>query len=68
MSMRAATISMIVMRVFAAMALKIERERGARETMRVPSLDGLREFSTSTGMFFSTAGSTVAGCRTLAPK
>ena len=37
-------------------------------TMRVPSTSGRREFRISTGMFFSTAGTTVAGCSTLAPK
>src|SRR5579885_105120 len=37
-------------------------------TMRVPPASGRREFRISTGMFFSTAGSTVAGWSTLAPK
>ena len=40
----------------------------ASDTMRVPSTSGLREFRISTGIFFSTAGMTVAGCSTLAPK
>ena len=36
--------------------------------MRVPGASGRREFRISTGMLFSMAGSTVAGCSTLAPK
>src|SRR5271166_5493497 len=67
-SMRAATISMIVMRCFAAMALNNDFDFWVRATNRVPSFAGFREFSTSTGMFFSIAGNTVAGCNTLAPK
>ena len=66
--MRVATISMMVMRFFAAMALNGFRQCVARARIRVPSLPGLREFSTSTGMFFCTAGSNVEGCRTFAPK
>ena len=38
------------------------------ETISVPSTSGLREFRIRTGMFFSMAGSTVAGCSTFAPK
>ena len=41
---------------------------GERAVMRVPSFEGLREFSTRIGIFFFTAGNMVAGCRTLAPK
>ena len=40
----------------------------ASAMMRVPATSGRREFRISTGMFFSMAGSTVAGCSTLAPK
>ena len=40
----------------------------ASDTMRVPSTSGRREFRIRTGIFFSTAGITVAGCSTLAPK
>ena len=40
----------------------------ASATMRVPVTSGRREFRISTGMFFSMAGTTVAGCSTLAPK
>src|SRR5258706_9084779 len=67
-SMRVATMSTMVIRFLAAMALKVLRLGGMRAVMRVPSFFGLREFSTSTGMFFCTAGSSVAGCNTLAPK
>ena len=38
------------------------------DVMRVPGTSGRREFRISTGMFFSIAGTTVAGCSTLAPK
>src|SRR3989454_11536010 len=38
------------------------------DTIRVPGTSGRHEFKTTTGMFFSIAGSTVAGCKTLAPK
>ena len=38
------------------------------QTMSVPSTSGRRELRISTGMFFSMAGSTVAGCSTFAPK
>ena len=38
------------------------------EVMRVPGTSGRREFRIITGMFFSIAGTTVAGCSTLAPK
>ena len=40
----------------------------ASAVMRVPGTSGRREFRISTGMFFSIAGTTVAGCSTLAPK
>ena len=40
----------------------------ASATIRVPAISGRREFSTTTGMFFSIAGSSVEGCSTLAPK
>ena len=40
----------------------------ASAKMRVPSTWGRREFRMSTGMLRSMAGSTVAGCSTLAPK
>ena len=66
--MRVATTSTMVMRFLAAIALKALRQCGARAVMRVPSFCGLREFSTCTGMFFWMAGSSVAGCSTLAPK
>src|SRR6185436_13907148 len=38
------------------------------EVMRVPGTSGRRELRMRTGMFFSIAGTTVAGCSTLAPK
>jgi len=38
------------------------------DVMRVPGTSGRREMRISTGMFFSTAGTTVAGCSTFAPK
>ena len=66
--MRFATTSMMVSRRFAAMHLNGLLQCGASEMMRVPSFDGLREFSTSTGIFFCTAGKIVAGCSTFAPK
>ena len=66
--MRLATMSMIVSLRFTAMDLNGLRQCGASEMMRVPSFSGLREFSTSTGMFFLTAGRIVAGCSTFAPK
>ena len=66
--MRLATMSMMLSFFFIAMDLNGLLQCGAREMMRVPSLDGLRLFSTSTGMFFFTAGRIVAGCSTLAPK
>jgi len=40
----------------------------ASETMRVPSTCGRREFKIKTGILRSMAGTTVAGCRTFAPK
>src|SRR6266850_1140058 len=55
-NMRGAATSTIVMRFFAAMALKMFLPWGARVVMRVPSQDGLREFNTYTGMFFWIAG------------
>src|ERR1700688_1995442 len=67
-SIRGAATSTIVMRFFTAIALKIFFPCGARAVIFVPSHDGLREFSTYTGIFFCIAGSTVAGCSTLAPK
>ncbi len=66
--MRLATMSMMVSFLFTAIDLKGLLQCGATEIMRVPSQPGLRLFSTSTGMFFFTAGKIVAGCRTLAPK
>lgn len=40
----------------------------ASATMFVPAAAGRREFRMRTGMFFSFAGITVAGCSTFAPK
>ena len=54
--------------LFGGDSLEVDFDFGARPTISVPSLAGFNELSTSTGMFFCTAGSTVAGCRTLAPK
>src|SRR5438270_5087984 len=68
MSMRVATTSTTVMRFLAAMALNRLLVLGAVAVMRVPSHLGLREFRISTGIFFWMAGSSVAGCSTLAPK
>ena len=68
MSMRLATMSIMVSFLFTAMDLNGLLQCGATEMMRVPSLLGLRLLSTSTGMFFFTAGRMVAGCSTLAPK
>jgi hypothetical protein len=66
--MRLATTSMMVSFFLTAMHLKGLLQCGASEMMRVPSLVGFFEFSTSTGMFLRTAGRMVAGCSTLAPK
>src|ERR1700743_555519 len=68
MSMRVATTPPTVIGFLAAMALKIFLLLGAVAVMRVPSFFGLREFRMSTGIFFWIAGSSVAGCSTLAPK
>ena len=38
------------------------------EVMIVPFMSARLEFKMRTGMFFSTAGRTVAGCNTFAPK
>ncbi len=45
-SMRLATMSMMVSRFLAAMLLKGEAQGAATAVMRVPSLPGLRELST----------------------
>ena len=66
--MRLATTSMMLSFFFTAMDLNGLLQWGAREVMRVPSHPALRLLSTSTGMFFFTAGRMVAGCNTLAPK
>ncbi len=66
--LRAAATSTRLMRFLTAMALKALRHAGAVACTHVPSHCGLREFRTYTGMLRCTAGSTVAGCRTLAPK
>src|SRR6476469_11277492 len=68
MSIRVATTSTTVMRFLAAMALNMFLLLGAVAVMRVPSHLGLRELRIRTGMFFWMAGSSVAGCRTFAPK
>src|SRR6476660_3072613 len=68
MSMRVATTSTTVMRFLAAMALKMFLLFGAVAVIRVPSHLGFREFKINTGIFFWMAGSSVAGCSTLAPK
>ncbi len=44
------------------------RDCGGLDTISVPSDSGRREFRMRTGMFFSIAGRTVAGCNTFAPK
>src|SRR3954463_679067 len=67
-SMRVATTSTTVMRFLAAIALKIFLLLGAVAEMRVPSHLGLRELRIRTGIFFWMAGSSVAGCKTFAPK
>ena len=59
---------MIVIRFFAAMALKKFLHAGARARDPSASQPGLREFKMYTGIFFWIAGSTVAGCKTFAPK
>ncbi len=51
MSMRLATTSMMLSFFFTAIDLNGLLQCGAMEMMRVPSLEGLRLFSTSTGMF-----------------
>ena len=66
--MRLATTSMMLSFFLTAMDLKGLLQCGASEVMRVPSQAALRLLSTSTGMFFLTAGRIVAGCRTFAPK
>src|SRR5208337_1413024 len=67
-NIRVAATSMIVILFLAAIALKKFRQGGTRAAIRVPSQPGFREFRIYTGMFFCTAGSTVEGCSTFAPK
>ena len=64
-SMRGDFTLMTLIPAFAAMARNTVRLRGARARMQVPWLSGWREFSTWTGMFFSTAGISVAGMQYL---
>ena len=66
--MRGAATFTMVMRFLAAMALKMFLQCGARAVILVPSQEAFREFKMYTGIFFWTAGSTVAGCKTFAPK
>src|SRR5260370_2864198 len=68
MSIRVATTSTTVIRFLVAIALKTFLLLGAVAVMRVPSQLGLPELRMSTGIFFWMAGSSVAGCSTLAPK
>ena len=59
---------MTVMPCFEAMDLTAAFDFGGSPTIRVPVDCGRFEFSTITGMFFSTAGRMVLGCSTFAPK
>src|ERR1700722_9163976 len=61
------TLTSVILRL-QAMDLTTLPHGTASDTMRVPETSGRREFRIRTGIFFSTAGTTVAGCRTLAPK
>ena len=61
------TLIRVILRLHAMDFTGLPQET-ASAMMRVPSTSGRREFKISTGMFFSIAGTTVAGCRTLAPK
>src|SRR5690242_14564197 len=67
-SMREETMLTRVMLRLQAMERMGLDEGGGWETISVPSTSGRRELRMRTGMFFSMAGSTVAGCNTLAPK
>src|SRR6516165_11281967 len=61
------TVTTVISRLH-AMDLIMFRQGRASRVMRVPVPFGFLELSMYTGMFFSTAGSTVKGCRTFAPK
>ena len=68
MSMRLEWILTTVILRLQAMDLTTLLEGTLAEVMRVPGTSGRREFRISTGISFSMAGTTVAGCSTLAPK
>ena len=67
-SMRVEWILTSVILRLQAMDFTTFPQRTTSDTMRVPATSGRRELRISTGMFLSIAGTTVAGCRTFAPK
>ena len=67
-SMREETMLTSVMFGLQAMERMGVLAGGGFDTISVPSTSGRRELRMRTGMFFSIAGRTVAGCSTFAPK
>src|SRR5512147_698037 len=67
-NIRADWILMTVIPFLEAIDFTVAFVFGGFPTMRVPVDRGRLELRTTTGMFFSTAGWIVLGCRTLAPK
>src|SRR5262245_31078138 len=68
MSIREEVMVTTVIPRFTAIDLMTFLHGAASRVIRVPVPVGLREFRIATGMFFSIAGITDMGCRTLAPK